>query len=165
MSGLAGSGSVLVAGFFVLAGEKGERSMPIHEVERYSTEGWIIFGDGTSVQVKDAIVEIGDTGPADDCAEDAGVYGRLGEESIEFSVVLTRKERRKFEKLFGLNRNRIARSVRYTKRFKERVRRAELKGEEKITIGRPWMLRGLLGKEVWERAESARCSCSEKPNS
>lgn len=121
--------------------------MPIHEGERYLTEGRIMFGDGTSVQVKDAIVEIGDTAPADDCTDDAGIYGRLGE-SMEFSVVLTRKERRKFEKLFCLNRNRIARSVRYAKRFKERVRRAELKGEEKVTIGKPWMLRGLKVEEA-----------------
>lgn len=142
-------------------------------------EGRIMFGDGTSVQAKEAILEIGDTGPADEGVEDAGGYGRLGE-SMEFSVTLTRKEKRKFEKLFSLNRNRIARSVRYTKRFKERVRRAELRGDEKVTIGKPWMLWGLKeAKEVYrkrreaemhvaekmKRAESARCSCSEIPNS
>ena len=136
--------------------------MPVHEGERYLTEGRIMFGDGTSVQVKDAVVEIGDTGPADESAEDAGIYGRLGE-SMEFSVTLTRKEKRKFEKLFGLNRNRIARSVRYAKRFKERVRRAELKGEEKVTIGKPWMLLGLKeAKEVYRKRREAVSDAGEE---
>lgn len=115
--------------------------MPTHEGERYLTEGRIMFGDGTSVQVKDAIVEIGDLGPADDGTEDAGTYGRLGE-SVEFSSVLTAKSQRKFEKLMCRTRNRMVRSVRYAKRFKERVRRAELNGKDKIIIGRPWMLVG-----------------------
>ena len=122
--------------------------MPVHEGERYLTEGRIVFGDGTSVQVKDAIVEIGDLGQADDGTEDAGIYGRLGE-SMEFSAVLTAKAQRKFEKLMRRTRNRRARSVRYAKRFKERVRRAELKGKEEMIIGRPWMLRELVGDEVW----------------
>ena len=117
------------------------------------TEGRIMFGDGTSVQVKDAIVEIGDMGPADEGADDVGVYGRLGE-SMEFSAVLTAKAKMKFEKLMRRTRNRMVRSVRYAKRFKERVRRAELKGEEKITIGRPWMLRDLFGKEVLKHGAS-----------
>ena len=135
--------------------------MPVHEGERYLTEGRIMFGDGTSVQVKDAIVEIGDTGPADEGAEDAGIYGRLGE-NMEFSVTLTRKEKRKFEKLFRLNWNRNARSVRYTKRFKERVRRAELRGDEKVTIGKPWMLWGLKeAKEVYRKRREAESDAGE----
>ena len=108
-----------------------------------------MFGDGTSVQVNDAVVEIGDMGQADDGTEDAGVYGRLAD-SMEFSVsgVCVWHTHGKFEKLMRRTRNRMVRSVRYAKRFKERVRRAELKGEEKITIGRPWMLRGLKVEEV-----------------
>lgn len=122
--------------------------MPVHEGERYLTEGLIMFGDGTSAQVKDAIVEIGDLGPADDGAEDVGTYGRLGE-SMEFSAALTTKAQMKLEKLMRRARNRRARSVRYAKRIKERVRRAELKGKEEMIIGRPWMLRELVGDEVW----------------
>lgn len=129
--------------------------MPVHEGERYLTEGRIVFEDGTSVQVKDAIVELGDMGPADEGSDDVGIYGRLGE-SMEFSAsgVCVWHTHGKFEKLMRRTRNRMVRSVRYAKRFKERVRRAELKGEEKVAIGKPWMLRGLLGKEVWERGTS-----------
>lgn len=131
--------------------------MPVHEGERYLTEGRIMFGDGTSVQLKDAIVEIGDTGPADDGAEDAGVYGRLGE-SMEFSAsgVCVWHTHGKFEKLMRRTRNRMVRSVRYAKRFKERVRRAELKGKEKVTIGKPWMLWGLKeAKEAYRKRREA----------
>ena len=123
--------------------------MPVHEGERCLTEGRIMFGDGTSVQAKDAVVGIGDTGPVDEGTDDAWIYGRLGE-SMEFSAsgVCVWHTHGKFEKLMRRTQNRMVRSVRYAKRFKERVRRAELKGEEKVTIGRPWMLWGLKVEEV-----------------
>lgn len=131
--------------------------MPVHEGERYLTEGRIMFGDGTSVQLKDAIVEIGDTGPADEGSDDVGIYGRLGE-SMEFSAsgVCVWHTHGKFEKLMRRTRNRMVRSVRYAKRFKERVRRAELKGKEKVTIGKPWMLWGLKeAKEAYRKRREA----------